>query len=190
MIGLIVTAQPLIKLLFTEKWASCVVFFQLMCAAGLFYPLHLINLNILKVKGRSDLFFRLELIKRSLSVVSILITYRWGISAMLTGQLVISIFAYFLNSHYSEKMIGYPVKTQILDVLPSLMISCLMGGGMLLMGCVGKSASHLVLLVMQIVIGMALYFLLHWKRRSEPLLEIMELIKRLPVIKDRKRSAL
>ncbi len=102
MFGLIAMAEPLIKFLFTEKWLGSVLFFQLMCASGLLYPLHVINLDILKVKGRSDLFFRLEVLKRALVVISLFITYRWGISAILVGQIFISIIAYVLNSFYSK----------------------------------------------------------------------------------------
>jgi len=181
MVGLIVVAQPLVYLLFSEKWASSVVFFQLMCAAGLLYPLHLINLNILKVKGRSDLFFKLEIIKRILVIVGIFITYRWGISAMLIGQIVISIIAYFLNSFYSERLIAYPVKAQVLDVLPSLLVSCLMGGGMLWIGSAIKPATNFVLLITQAGVGAIIYLLVNLVSRAEPLLEIIALTKRLPI---------
>jgi teichuronic acid exporter len=180
MVGLVVVARPLIVILFSAKWLGCVLFLQLLCISGLLYPLHLINLDILKAKGRSDLFFRLEVIKRTLIIISIIITYRWGISAMLTGQIVVSVIAYFLNSYYSEKMIGYSVRTQILDVLPSFVISCLMGGGAFLAGYFIKLSNNFILLIVQTGVGAALYLLLHWIRKSEPLLEIIELAKQIP----------
>lgn len=181
MIGLIVVANPLINLLFSARWRDSVVFFQLMCVAGIIYPLHVINLDILKVKGRSDLFFQLELIKRSLAIVTLFITYRWGISAILTGQIVIALIAYILNSYYSEKLIDYPVKAQVVDVLPSLLIALLMGGGMYLAGIAMQSAGDFVLLVVQTGIGAILYFLLSLISRSEPLLELIELTRQLPL---------
>ncbi len=183
MIGLAVVARPLIIVLFSAKWEGCVVFFQLMCAGGLLYPLHLINLDILKVKGRSDLFFRITLIKRALIILNILVTYRWGIDAMLSGQIAISAIAYFLNSYYSEKMIGYPVKTQVLDVLPAFLFSCLMGGGALLVGQFMRSPNNFVLLVAQSGVGAGLYLFVSWVSRSEAMLELIKLVKQLLIIR-------
>ena len=183
MIGLAVVARPLIIVLFSTKWEGCVVFFQLMCAGGLLYPLHLINLDILKVKGRSDLFFRITLIKRALIILNILITFRWGINAMLSGQIAISAIAYFLNSYYSEKMIGYPVKTQVLDVLPAFLFSCLMGGGALLVGQFMRSSNNFVLLVAQSGVGAGLYLFVSWVSRSEAMFELIKLVKQLLIIR-------
>jgi O-antigen/teichoic acid export membrane protein len=177
MIGLIVVASPLINWLFSEKWESSVLFFQLMCAGGLLYPLQLINLEILKVKGRSDLFFRLEIIKRSLVVISIFITYPWGISAMLVGQIGVVVSAYFLNSFYSERLIGYPMKSQLMDALPAFVFSGLMAGGMLLVALLLPSSSDFIRLVVQTGVGLILYFFLNWVTRSEALFEILALAK-------------
>jgi O-antigen/teichoic acid export membrane protein len=177
MVGLVVVARTLIVVLFSAKWLGCVVFLQLLCLYGLLYPLHLINLDILMVRGRSDLHFRLTLIKRTLNVLNIFITYHWGISAILTGQIAVSIIGYFLTCYYSGAIIGYPVKEQILDVLPSFLLSCLMGGGAFLVGYVLRSLSALVLLVAQTGTGVALYLLLNWVSRPKQLYEIFDLVK-------------
>ena len=190
MAGLIVTAKPLITLLFSEKWGESVLFFQLMCAAGLLYPLHLLNLNILKVKGRSDLFFRLELIKRVLVVLTIIITYRWGINAMLIGQIAFTLFVYGLNSFYSGMLIGYPTKAQILDVMPSLAFSCLMAGGMFFAGYILRSSNFFVQIAIQALVGAGSYFALHALAKSESLAEIVNLIRQLLVSNLRLRNAM
>jgi len=176
MIGLAVIAQPLITLLFSARWADSVLFFQLMCVAGLLYPLSVINLDILKVKGRSDLFLRLEIIKRSLIVVNALVAYRSGIGAILLGHVVVASIAYFLNSYYSERLIAYPMKTQIRDVLPSLLCASLMGGGMALVGSALVAAGDFAQLVAQAVVGVIIYLALNWLGKTEALQEMLKLV--------------
>ena len=83
MIGLAAIARPLILLLLTEKWVESIPYLQLLCFAWLLFPMHMINLNLLQSLGRSDLFLRLEIIKKSLIIVNILITWRWGIQAII-----------------------------------------------------------------------------------------------------------
>ncbi len=176
MIGLAVIAQPLITLLFSARWADSVLFFQLMCVAGLLYPLSVINLDILKVKGRSDLFLRIEIIKRSLIVVNVLVAYRSGIGAILLGHVVIAGIAYVLNSFYSERLIAYPMKTQILDVLPSLLFAGPMGAGMALVGSALVAAGNFAQLVVQAAVGATIYLALNWLGKTEALQEVMKLI--------------
>ncbi len=178
MAGLIVVAKPLIFLLLSAKWQETVPLFQLMCCAGLLYPLQIVNLDILKVKGRSDLFLRLTLIKRSLTVIAIFITFPWGINMLLVGQIVLAVIAYFLNSFYSEKLIGYSMIAQVQDVLQSLAFCLLMGGGMWLVGHF-LSAGDFITLLVQGMVGLILYFLLNLLARTDPLLEVFALGNRL-----------
>src|SRR5690606_14545823 len=107
MLFLAVMAEPLFAIFLPEKWFTAASYLQLMCIAAMLYPLHSINLNILKVKGRSDLFLYLEIIKKAVAVVVILISYRWGVYGLLIGQIVTSVLAYLPNSYYSSKLIGY-----------------------------------------------------------------------------------
>lgn len=176
MVGLCVVARPLITLLFSAQWEGSVIFFQLMCLSGLLYPLQVINLDILKVKGRSDLFLNLQVIRRILIIANIVIAYRWGISAILLGQIGLSCIAYLLNSFYSEKLIAYPMKTQVLDVLPALLFSGLMGGGMLLAGLALGSTSDILRLSVQTGVGVSIYLALNWLRKSESLFEIAGIV--------------
>jgi len=105
MAGLAVISEPLIRLLLTEKWILSVPLLQLLSFAGMLYPIHSINLNILKVKGRSDLFLRLEIIKKIIITIAILITFSFGVKVMVIGQIITSYIAFFINTHYSNKMI-------------------------------------------------------------------------------------
>jgi O-antigen/teichoic acid export membrane protein len=180
MIGLIVVARPLITILFSEKWESCVIFFQLMCAGGLLLPLSMINQDILIVKGRPDLFLRLTLVFRATIIANIVLTYRWGISAMLLGQVVCSLIVCFLYSYYSGRMLGYSTTSQILDILPSFVFSGLMGGGAALVGMALKNTNSFILLVAQSGAGLALYLLLAYLSSRELLFETIGIVKRLP----------
>lgn len=173
MIALAVTAKPLIALLFSDKWNATAVFFQLMCLTGLTYPLHSINLNIIKVRGRSDLYLNLNIARRALAVANIFALYRWGITAILSGQIVASLFAYFINSYYSTTLVNYPVREQLLDVLPALTISALTGGGMYLAGSLIAEDAPVALLAAQGATGVILYFGLSWLTRSKALSELI-----------------
>lgn len=171
MIGLWAIADPLLRLLLTDKWAQCIPYFQILCIAGLLYPLHVLNLNILKVKGRSDLFLRLEVIKRALVIFSILITYRWGIMAMLYGQIATSLIGYVLNSYYSGQLINYDQWNQIKDLLPSLGSTLLMGAAMSLIG-LSPIKSHLLLILIQSFTGIFAYYLISLKTSAFELKEV------------------
>ncbi|MDR3258492.1 MAG: lipopolysaccharide biosynthesis protein [Fusobacteriaceae bacterium] len=123
MLGLAAVAKPLVIILIGEKWLPCVPYLQLLCLSMMFYPLHLINLNIITVKGRSDLCLKLEIAKKIIAVPLIFIAILWGVEALLIGNIVISIISYFLNSYYSADLVNYPAKEQLADVLPLLLVA-------------------------------------------------------------------
>nr|WP_255531375.1 lipopolysaccharide biosynthesis protein [Pontibacter sp. 172403-2] len=127
MILLGVIAEPLIRFLLTEKWVPAVPYFQTLCAAGILYPLNSYNLNILKVKGRSELFLKLEIIKKAFITVGIIVAIPFGIYGLLYLQVIISFVAYFINSWYSGKMIGYPMTEQVKNVAPMIILAALVG---------------------------------------------------------------
>ena len=118
-----VLAEPLFRFLFTEKWLPAVPYFQILCVNGILYPLHSYNLNILKVKGRSDLFLNLEIVKKVMLVVVILASFPFGIYGLLYGQVIFSILAYAINTHYSGKFLEYGIWEQFKDILPSLILA-------------------------------------------------------------------
>lgn len=126
MLGMAAIAQPMILTLIGEKWLPSVPYLQLLCLVSMTLPLHSLNLNILKVKGRSDLFLRLEIIKVALAIPVILIGIFIGIKAMIVGMIFNSFFTYFINSYYSSKFINYGVSEQIKDILPCFVISLFM----------------------------------------------------------------
>ncbi len=175
MIGLLVVADSLITVLLTERWAPSIPYFRLFCAVGLLLPLDVINLTVLQVNGRSDLFFRLEVIKKLLVVLAIAITYRSGITALLYGQVAVAVLAYVVNSYFSGTLVGYPMARQIRDVYIFLLMSLAMGGCMYL---VGNTISPAVpRLLAQVVLGVAVYLGLNRLTGSPVLSEIVGLTK-------------
>lgn len=125
---MVVTAEPLIRSLLTEKWLPAVPYFQILSLAGLLYPIHAYNLNLLQVKGRSDLFLKLEIVKKIFTVVIILASLPFGIYGLLWGQVIGSTLAFFLNGHYTGKLLLYNSLQQIRDLFPSIFLGVIMSG--------------------------------------------------------------
>jgi len=158
MAGLAATAHPLVLALLTKKWEACAPYIQLLCVGGALYPLSLIHLNALQAQGRSDLFLRLEVIKKIVLASTVCITFRYGVKGLLVGDIFVSTLATWLNSHYAVRLVNYSRKEQVLDLLPYAAISALMGTGVWLIGHVAWGTSYLQLGV-QIVSGLTLYAL-------------------------------
>lgn len=127
LILLLVVAEPLFRFLLTEKWLPAVPYFQILCLAGILYPIHAYNHNILKVKGRSDLILKIEFVKKIIAVTGILLIIPFGIFGLLYFQLAFSILSCFINSYYSGVLINYSIKEQITDVYPAIFLSILTG---------------------------------------------------------------
>ncbi len=174
-VGLAVVAKPLVVVLLTDKWLPCVPFLQLLAILGLMYPLHAIHLNMLKALGRSDLFFRLEVIKKIFIAVVIAITWRYGISAMIIGQVLLSFVAYYLNSYYTAQLIYYSFFEQIKDLISPVLLS-----GM--MGIIVYSVNYLpfinnfILLGIQILAGFISYLFLSYCFKPFAYRTLMEII--------------
>ena len=122
-----VLAKPLVVLLFTDKWLPMVSIFQIICFTGILYPIHLYNLIVLQVKGRSDLFLKLEVVKKVLSAIILIVTFFFGFYALLWGQLLFSILALLINTYYAGKMLEYSMFNQLKDISPIFIFALTMG---------------------------------------------------------------
>lgn len=127
MIGLASVADPFIRLVLTDKWKGAIYLLQIMCFWMMWYPIHAINLNILQVKGRSDYFLKLEIIKKIQGVIVLCVTVPMGIVAMCYGSLISSIISLVWNTHYTKKLIGYGFFAQMKDLLPIIAHALVMG---------------------------------------------------------------
>jgi len=174
MLGLAAVAEPLLVLLIGEKWLPAVYFLQIICFAGMLYPLHAINLNILQVKGRSDLFLKLEIIKKIIATIPIVIGIFWGIELMLWGSVVASFIAFFLNSYYSAPLIGYPTLLQIKDVMPTFAIS--FGVSVVMWSISLLPVSYYVMFPLQCVVGFLLAYFIYERTKLPEYMEIKEML--------------
>lgn len=165
MLGLAAIAKPLIIILIGDVWLPAAYLLQIICFSGMLYPLHAINLNILQVKGRSDLFLKLEIIKKIIAVGPIVLGIFCGIKYMLWESVVTSLIAYFLNSYYSAVLICYPTKEQIKDVLPSFIISALIAA--IMWGISFWDISVYLLLMIQILVGILLALFIYQRIQLE-----------------------
>ncbi|MDE6113929.1 MAG: lipopolysaccharide biosynthesis protein [Muribaculum sp.] len=127
MIGLAAVAHPFIILILKEKWEFAAILLQIICLSMMWYPIHAINLNLLQVKGRSDLFLRLEIWKKCIGVVILCATIPFGLVAMCWGNLITSLIALVINTHYTGKLIRVGFLTQMKDLIPTLIYSLSMG---------------------------------------------------------------
>ncbi|RXJ46028.1 lipopolysaccharide biosynthesis protein [Gelidibacter gilvus] len=122
-----VLGEPLFRFLFTEKWLPSVPYFQILCVGGILYPIHAYNLQILNVKGKSGLFLKLEIVKKILLVIVILISFQFGIFGLLYGSVIVSMLSFFVNTHYSGKFIDYPAWEQIKELAPIILLAMITG---------------------------------------------------------------
>lgn len=170
MLGLAAIAKPLLILLISDKWLPAVYFLQIVCFSNMLYPLHAINLNILKVKGRSDVFLKLEVIKKVLAIFPILVGVYLGIEMMFWGSVIISVISYFLNAYYSASLINYSVYEQLKDIFPSFIVS--LGVGFLMWSISLLSISYYLMLIIQLSTGFILAYLIYNWLRLDEFLEI------------------
>lgn len=156
LVGLGAIARPMVMVLLTDKWIFTATLLVPMCLTGMWYPIHAINLNLLQVKGRSDLFLRLEIIKKVLAVGVLCVTIPFGLMAMCWGMLANSLISLSINTYYTGKLIDLGFFRQMRDLLPSLLLSLIAGGAVyttISCLCVNPIAALLI----GIVEGIAIY---------------------------------
>lgn len=156
MIGLAAVARPLTVLLLTEKWLPSVPFMQFSCFILAFWPVHTTNLQAINAVGRSDIFLKLEIIKKVLGFSIMVISIPMGLYAMMTGNCFSAVISSFLNASPNKKLLNYGYHEQIRDILPALLLSIFMGLVILLWTLTDMSS--ILILLCQVVTGTAIYF--------------------------------
>ena len=127
MIWLAVIAEPAFRWVLTEKWLPSVPYFQVMCIAGILFPVHVYNLNILKVAGQSGTFLKLEIYKKALVVIFVAAAIPFGVMGLVIVQIPLTILGFLINSHYSGREINYKTGEQVRDLLPIFMMAAIAG---------------------------------------------------------------
>ncbi len=165
MIGLASVSRPLVLLLLTEKWLGCVFFLQMCCLAYAFYPLHTANLQAINALGRSDVFLKLEILKKIVGVGILLLSIPFGVNYVVGSQVVVSLLCTVINAWPNKRLLDYSVLEQWSDVVPSLLLALVMGG--ITWSLTLLAWSPWLTLILQIMVGTVVYFFGAWLFRFE-----------------------
>ena len=176
MIGMAVLAHPLVISLVTDKWAQCVPYLQVLCLAMMWYPVHAINLTLLQVKGRSDLFLRMEIIKKAIVTVAILICVPFGIMGICIGSVCTSLICLAINTYYTGQLIHVGFFRQMMDMTPTLLNSLAMGAVIYFLTL--PITGNVLKLAVGIPVGMVFYLAMAWLFKRPELQEAIDIIHR------------
>lgn len=175
MMGLAFCATPVIRLILTEKWLSCVPFMQIFCITSMFYPVHTANLNAIKAMGRSDAYLKLEIIKKVIGMALLLSTMWFGVMAMAYSLLVSSVLSQIINSWPNRKLLNYGYLEQLKDILPGIILAVVMGICVYPVQWIGLS--DIITLCIQVPLGVIIYIIGSKIFKLESFEYILDMIK-------------
>lgn len=175
LMGLAFCAEPIVQLLFTDKWLACVPFLRIFCITYMFYPIHTANLNAINAMGRSDLYLKLEIIKKIVGLTLLFSTMWFGVMAMAYSLLVSSILGQIINSWPNRKLLNYSYWEQIKDILPSVCLATAMGVCVNLIELLALPT--IATLVIQIPLGAVIYIVTSALLHLEPYEYLMGIIR-------------
>lgn len=158
MAGVVACAEPIVSLILTDKWLPCVPFLRIFCVTYAFFPIHTANLNAIKALGRSDIFLLLEILKKSVGIILLVISMNYGVLAIAYSMLVFEVFGQIINTWPNRRLLNYGYLSQIKDIMPQICLSIVMG---LIVYCISfLELSNLLTLVIQIPLGVFVYVVL------------------------------
>lgn len=155
MLGMATVSEPLVRLLLTEKWMGCVPLMRVFCIALAFQPIHTSNLNALKAMGRSDLYLKMEIIKKSIGMIILLATMNFGVMVICYGVLFYNIIAQIINSSPNRKLLNYSYFEQLKDISQFIVMSLVMCVPIYFINFIHMN--DVLRLIIQIIIGMTIY---------------------------------
>ncbi len=177
MMGLAFCADTIVPLILTEKWLPCVPFLRIFCITYMFYPIHTANLNAIKAMGRSDLFLILEIIKKAVGLVVMLSTIWFGVLVMAYSLLFTSVTSQIINSWPNKKLMNYSYLEQLKDIIPGILLAVFMGVCVKLIEFIPITLPLIVTLILQILVGAAIYILLSKVFKLESFAYLLEMLK-------------
>lgn len=177
MVGLSAVAEPFILLLLKEKWHFAATILQIICFAAMWYPVHAINLNLLQVEGRSDLFLKLEIIKKILGIIILCLSIPLGLIAMCYGQIASSLISLTINTYYTGKLIKVGFIRQMKDLTPTLILVLSMWC-IITFGILPFCENNVIKLTAGIITGIIYYIGVAWIFRFPELKELLSILKR------------
>lgn len=170
-----VLAVPLFRFVLTEKWLPAVPYFRCLCIVGILYPLNIFSVNILKVKGRSDIYLKLAIIKKAFITIGLFFAIPFSIWALLILQSTYYVFAFILNSYFAGQFLKYPVKEQIIDILPILLLTLVTGVVIFFIDQFLSFLPDFMRLMLGFVIGGGLYWIIAKYKNFDPYQDISEI---------------
>ncbi len=174
LMGLAVCAEPVVRILLTDKWLACVPFLQGWCFINAWKPIHSINLITFKAMGRSDIFLNLEIVKKIIGITILVITLPFGLDVMMIGLMVNTILASVINAYPNSKILGYGYFEQLKDILPSIVLTISMG--IIVSTVTLLNLSIWATLIIQIIVGVIVYMLLSVVFKVKIFYYLMEII--------------
>lgn len=177
MLGLAALAKPLFLILLGDEWLPAVLFFQILTFAMMLYPIHAFNLNILQVYGRSDLFLKLEIIKKIVITVTVFLAFQFGIMGLVWSSVFTSFAGLGVNMFYSSKLIDYPIFKQIKDLSITLIIAIFVSFLMYKTTTLLSNASNIVQIILATLVGAILYIVINYLVKTSPLHQVISLLK-------------
>ena len=177
MMALSALSHPLVNVLIGEKWSFCADLLQVICFSMMWYPIHAINLNLLQVKGRSDLFLKLEVIKKILGITILVVSAPWGLLAMCYGRIASSLIALFINTYYTGVLLDLGFLKQMKDLLPTFLLGSLMFVVLLSISYLFSNMMYVALLL-GAILGLGVYFGGSVIFKFQELYDIKDLIKK------------
>ena len=157
MMGLAFTSNNVIKILLTDKWLPTLPYLCIFCITFMFYPIHTANLNAIKAMGRSDLFLKLEIIKKIMGIILLLITMNISVIAMAISLLISGLISQIINSWPNKKLLNYSYFDQLKDIIPNILLSFFMGICVYFINFL--QLSTIITLLIQIVFGAIIYII-------------------------------
>lgn len=175
MIGMAAVASPTIKVLLNEQWNGCIIMLQLLCFALIWNPLSSLQLNVIKVIGRTDIIFKLEIYKRSFGLLTIFASIPFGVVGMCIGFDIFYIYCFILNTIYINRVLKIGLKGQMYDVLIIFINSAVMG--LIVFGLTFLPVFETVKLLLGIIVGCIYYYISSKYFFKDTLDNVLTLIK-------------
>lgn len=177
MLGLAAIAKPLFLILLGDEWLPAVLFFQILTFAMMLYPIHAFNINILKVYGRSDLFLKLEIIKKIIISISVIIAFQFGIIGLVLSSVFTSFAALAVNMFYSSKLIKYPIRKQVLDLSITFFITLFTALFMFKTTSLFSHKTNIIQIIIASLTGFTIYIIINYFIKNSPLHQVIQLYK-------------
>lgn len=175
MLGLAVVAEPLIRLILTEKWLPCVPLLQLFCIIYLFQPIHTANMQAIKAIGRSDIYLKLEIIKKVIELIVLLCVMWHSVEAIVVGMAVLTTLFTFVNAYPNSKLLQYTFAQQLRDISPAIGMSAVMAAAAWLVTLL--PVGSFVMLTVQVIVGAAVYIALSVLTKNKEFYYVLAMLR-------------